>query len=194
MSEAPFCGPYTAAAPFPPSRGLSTSLASTTSALRMRWSRSVRSTWATSSSPRPPVGTGCPESLRNRAPSATSIPAPPSVDDEPPTASTIFVQPASNAAAMTSPVPCVPALRAVSRVGETSAMPEASASSTIAVLPDCAQVASTGCPIGPATVAVRSSKPAARAAATVPSPPSAIGTDDTVWPAAVSGGVSSAAT
>ena len=62
-------------------------------------------------------------------------------------------------------------------------MPDASASSTIAVRPDYAHVALDGMPSGPATVAVRCSKPAARAAATVPSPPSAIGTEATVSPA-----------
>src|SRR5699024_132507 len=63
-----------------------------------------------------------------------------------------------------------------------SARPEARDISTTEATPsgDSAYVACTGSPRGPRTTAARSVQPAARAAATVPSPPSAIGTCRTV--------------
>ena len=62
---APFCGPYTAAAPRSPSSGLSTSLASTTSAPARPGCRPDRSTRSTCSSPPPPAGTGSPRGVED---------------------------------------------------------------------------------------------------------------------------------
>ena len=79
-----------------------------------------------------------PASSRNVAPSACSIPAPPSVVALPPSPSTIVSAPASSAATSSSPVPYVVATAAVRGDGPGSGSrcrPEAWASSTTAVEP-----------------------------------------------------------
>ena len=111
-----------------------------------------------------------------RAPSAWTIPAPPSVEALPPSPSTTSVAPAADRVAdhltraRTSRRPAGRAGRSGSR-----SRPTTSASSTTARRPSIAYEASTGSPVGPTTVTVRPVKPAETAAATVPSPPSATG-------------------
>ncbi len=133
----------------------------------------MRSTWR--SAP-PPSGTSAPSASSSRAPSAASMPAPPSVDALPPMARMIEVAPCSRAAAISSPVPRELARSASRCARGTRASPEARASSTTAVEVCRANAASTGAPSGPVTVTGTSVKPAAIAASSVPSPPSAIGT------------------
>ncbi len=177
--EAPFCGPYTAGAPLGPVSGLSTSLASTSSTDDSRASRPDRSARARSASPPPPGGTGSPSSSRNRAPSADSMPAPPSVVALPPTPNTMVRAPASSAARSSSPEPYVEAVSGAKTPAGRRCNPLASAISTTAVSPLSANAAVTSWPSGPATRTSRRSKPAATAASTVPSPPSATGSAST---------------
>ncbi len=103
------------------------------------------------------------------------MPAPPSVVALPPTPKTIERAPASSAALRTSPEPYVVAVSGANVPAGSSWRPEASAISTTAVPPRSAKVAVTWSPSGPVTRTSRRSKPAATAAATVPSPPSATG-------------------
>ncbi len=111
------------------------------------------------------------------------MPAPPSVVALPPTPKTIEVAPASRAASNSSPVPYVVAVRGAKTPAGRCWSPEASAISTTAVPSSrSAKVAVTGVPVGPVTRASCRVKPAASAAATVPSPPSATGTAATSRP------------
>ena len=87
--------------------------------------------------------------------------------------------PEATAARTCSPTPRVSARQGARRPPGSRPSPLDSASSTSAVRPSTAYVASTGSPVGPLTGAVRRSQPAARSAATVPSPPSPIGADRT---------------
>src|SRR5271165_1577493 len=87
--------------------------------------------------------------------------------------------PASSAARSNWPVPRVVARKGSRKAGGTSQSPEAEAISSDAVRPSPSspKEAATGSPSGPVTVTVRYEPPvAATSAATVPSPPSAIGT------------------
>ena len=102
---APFWGPKTAAAPCSPRRGLSTSEASTIVARTASGRTPERSTRLSARSGPPPGPSSCPSASRKRAPSAVSIPAPPSVQALPPTPSTIRRAPWERACAMSSPVP-----------------------------------------------------------------------------------------
>ena len=93
--------------------------------------------------------------------------------------------PAAIAASSSSPVPRVVATIGSRRSDGTSTSPEAAAISIAAVRPSPSRPngATTGSPIGPLTVASRNEPPvAATRAATVPSPPSAIGTRSIVAP------------
>ena len=84
-------------------------------------------------------------------------------------------QPSPIAAAISSPVPRLPAVSGAGTPPGSRVSPEASASSTTAVSPCRAYAADTGSPVGPLTVTGTGSNPAATAAARVPSPPSATG-------------------
>jgi hypothetical protein len=113
-----------------------------------------------------------------QAPSASRIPAPPSVVALPPIPSTIRRGPASRTARSRSPVPTVvaPSGSRSSRASRES--PEAAAISTIARLPSVERShgASIGRPIGSTVGALRTCQPPPAAiAARVPSPPSARG-------------------
>lgn len=110
------------------------------------------------------------------------MPAPPSVVALPPTPSTMVRAPASSAARSSSPVPYVVAVSGAKIPGGSRRSPEASAISTTAVPSRSAYAASTVSPIGPVTRTVRRSNPAATAASTVPSPPSATGSSVTSRP------------
>lgn len=158
---APFCGAYTRAAPASPSSGLSTSQATLSSMPARRARAGARSTRASSMT----------------APSARSIPAPPSVVALPPNVSTTRRAPAAMASATSSPTPAEVAVRGARAVQWARAT--ASADSTIAVVPsaDSSHFASSGAPFGPDTRADRQRHDASSAASTsnVPSPPSAMG-------------------
>ncbi len=110
------------------------------------------------------------------------MPAPPSVVALPPTPNTIERAPASSAAFSTSPEPYVVAVSGAKTPAGSSWSPEASAISTTAVPSRSANAAVTSSPSGPVTRTSRRSKPAATAAATVPSPPSATGRVSTSTP------------
>ena len=101
---APFCGPYTAAAPCGPSSGLSTSLATTTSTSPISMSPEM-SIFSRLRRAAPPNGSSCPSASRKRTPSACIMPAPPSVQALPPRPSTIRRAPCRTAWAISSPVP-----------------------------------------------------------------------------------------
>src|SRR5690242_2702892 len=100
--EAPFCGPYTSAAPSGPVSGLSTSAARMMSAGYSAWCKPVRSRAATSRRPAPPGRTGSPLVSSTRAPNAWSRPAPPSVLALPPTPRTILRAPPLNLSGATT--------------------------------------------------------------------------------------------
>src|SRR5947207_6564851 len=162
LGLAPFCGPYVAAAPRSPSSGLVTSDAIRRSVSARRGSRPDRST----------------PSAPTRAPRASRMPAPPSVVALPPIPRTICLTPASSTAQSTSPVPRVEAAKGSRWSGETRDSPEADASSTTARRPSCERShrATTGRPSGSvASTSCGSQPPPASIAASVPSPPSAIG-------------------
>ena len=145
---APFCGPYTAAAPAAPSSGLSTSSAATSDT---------------------PSGT---------LPSARRSPAPPSVVAVPPTPTTIRVPPSAIARPISSPAPSDVAASGSGARSATRHMPQASATSSAASPPPrSAYRASIGRPRASCAGAARQVPPrAASSAAAVPSPPSASGT------------------
>ena len=132
-----------------PSSGLSTSLATTTRVSASAGCRPERSSRARSASAAPPGRSSCPSASRSRAPSACSIPAPPSVLALPPMPSTISRQPWSSAARTTSPVPYELAPSASSRSGISSASPDTSAISTTATPSRAANAVVTGSPVGP---------------------------------------------
>ncbi len=175
MSPAPFCGPNTAAAPWGPSSGLSTSVS--TQAPRAGSARMpVKSTEEATASPRLPRGTSAPVESSTRAPSADSAPAPPSVDALPPRASNSRSAPRSSAVAMSCPKPKVCA--SCGSKGSSRVMPLDWASSITAVpSASSSQSARTSRPSGAHTDSVnRFAVTSARAIASmVPSPPSAIG-------------------
>ena len=96
----------------------------------------------------------------------------------PPMPTITVSQPPSKARRMSCPVPKVVVAVGSRRPGGIRARPDASASSTTAVLPSGAipNRASTGAPSGPSTVARSILPPIARISASrVPSPPSATG-------------------
>src|SRR5215470_16413369 len=172
---APFCGPNTAAAPRGPSSGAVTSARQVTPPGGGGRSR-LRSALASAASAPPPGGSGRPAASRNRAPSAASAPAPPSVEAEPPSPARIRVAPESSARPRTSPSPVVCAPIGSGRA--SSGRPLARASSTTATRPGSrSQRQRTRSPPGPVTWAWRQRAPATVAASTsrVPSPPSASG-------------------
>src|SRR5690606_20310109 len=174
---APFCGPYTAAAPSGPTSGFVTSVATTTRVPRSRASRPERSSPVSPPSPAPPPSSRCPPT--SRAPRAPRAPEPPSVQATPPTPTTISRQPRSSACRTSSPTPPLCARSAVSGVGVTRTRPHACAASTYAVPSPTASRACTGPPNGPVTRNRCSTAPADSSASTVPSPPSATGTTTT---------------
>jgi hypothetical protein len=114
----------------------------------------------------------------NDHPRASMAARPPSVVALPPTPTITRRAPARMAAAISSPVPRVDA-RSGSRTRGASARPLARAISTTATPPGSnAHSASTGSPSGPVTVTFRREPPrAATSASSVPSPPSASGSD-----------------
>ena len=104
-SSSPFCGPKTAAAPLGPSSGEVTSHATvsfTPDSFRFNPDRSRRES---SGNPAAPGEMGAKFLSSKRTPRASSIPAPPSVEAEPPTPTVMSVAPLRSAAAMTSPRP-----------------------------------------------------------------------------------------
>ncbi len=112
------------------------------------------------------------------APSALSMPAPPSVVADPPIPSAMSLIPASRTARSRSPVPCVPARIASRAPGLMSDSPDARAISTNAAAPSLrhSQSARIGRSSGSRASAVRRIQPPAASMATsVPSPPSASG-------------------
>lgn len=181
--DAPFCGPYTAAAPCGPSSGLSTSEATRNSISPKRRSP-VRSAFARRASAAPPGGSSRPASSSSRAPIAWARPAPPSLVATPPSPSTIRRAPARAAARISSPAPRLVAVSGASFPPFRScASPQACAASITAVPPRRAKEAVTRCPAtGPVTSTTIRSNPAATAASTVPSPPSATGSSTVAVP------------
>ncbi len=149
-SDAPFCGPYTAAAPDSPSSGLSTSEASQNSTPGRSRSRD-RSSEASRPSAAPPGGSSRPASSASRAPSAWTRPAPPSVVATPPTPSTIRLAPIRSAARISSPTPRLVAVSGASSPGGSSVSPHACAASMTAVPSSSANDAVTAAPTGPPT-------------------------------------------
>src|SRR6476646_3607991 len=174
-ASAPFWGAYTALAPFGPSSGLSTSQASWKCAPRAAGCRPLTSTRAACRSAAPPGATSFSSASRMRTPSACSIPAPPSVDALPPTPTMISRAPSSSACLMTVPSPNVLAPSGSSAPTGRVTSPTAEASSTTAVDPRTAYKVAMGRPVGPVVFTATGIQPAATAAATVPSPPSATG-------------------
>src|SRR5262249_44496299 len=85
-------------------------------------------------------------------------------------------------AATTSPVPRLVAVIGANFPPGSRTSPDTSANSTTAISPRRAYAVHTGSPVGPDAVTRTAPKPAANAAATGPSPPSAIGTTDTSAP------------
>ncbi len=141
--------------------------------------RSVRSIRSNRCSSPPPGASSRPCPSSNRKPRAWPRPAPPSLVALPPIPMINRRAPASTAARTNSPVPRVVARRGSRRAFGTSQRPEAEAISSTAVRPSPSNPngAATGSPSGPVTVTSRYDPPvAATSAATVPSPPSAIGT------------------
>ena len=113
--------------------------------------------------------------VQHPPPSAATMPAPPSVVALPPMPRTTCVQPASSAAPMTSPSPRLVAVSGASRPPGSRHSPDTSAISTTAVSPRRAYAVRPARPWVRPPTGTRS-KPAATAASTVPSPPSATGT------------------
>ena len=173
--DAPFCGPYTAAAPWRPSSGLSTSAATSTS-IPASEGRPARSSRCSAASAAPPGGSSRPAWSSSLPPRACTMPAPPSVLATPPRPSTIRRAPRAAAAAMSSPTPKLVAASGCSLPPGSRASPHACAASMIAVPSRHPNSARAGCPVGPRTSSRTGWYPAATAAATVPSPPSATGT------------------
>src|SRR5665213_524397 len=180
LPSAPFCGAKTWAAPATSKSGLRTSTATSTVVWRSLASTPERSTVAIVTSAPPPRSTGRPCRSSSRAPSATRIPAPPSVEALPPTPTRSRRAPPSRAAAMSSPAPRLVA-RSGSRRDPSRRRPAASAISTTARSgPSQPSRARRGRPSGPVTrnSCTRASAPApARRTSRVPSPPSATGTE-----------------
>src|SRR6478672_3947468 len=98
---------------------------------------------------------------------------PPSVLALPPSARTILAGLRLRANSIASPKPRLEALKGSSWPAGRSARPQVLATSTTAVVPSNAMPAGTGWPVGPVTVWRCRVKPAATAASTLPSRPSA---------------------
>ena len=116
--------------------------------------------------------------------SAVSMPAPASLVAEPPRPRMMWRAPASSAARISSPTPWLLARIGSRRAGAISSRPEAAAISMTAV-PSASmpQTASTLWPSASFTVCMRASpEAAASTASTVPSPPSAMGTQTVCAP------------
>jgi hypothetical protein len=141
-----------------------------------------RSTLPSPASAAPPGASSRPESSVSRAPSACTSPAPPSVVATPPRPSTTRLAPSSAAARISSPTPWLVAVSGASDPAGSKVSPHAWAASMTAVPSSIASDAVTGCPAGPRTAAPIRRYPAATAASTVPSPPSATGVS-TISPA-----------
>jgi len=134
------------------------------------------SIWSSRASAAPPEGSSVPDASSNLAPSAVTIPAPPSVQATPPRPSTIRFARIRTAARMSSPTPRLVAVSGASVPPGSLVSPQAWADSTMAVPSSRANEAVTGWPVGPRTPSSTRRYPAASAASTVPSPPSATGT------------------
>ena len=137
----------------------------------------VRPSAATSRRPARSGATGSPLVSSSRAPNAWSRPAPPSVLALPPTPRTRLRAPASSAARSTSPAP---KLGRGERRGPPARPPGAGRTRRPVCRPPRPRRAGrswsrTGSPAGPGAVTGTRSNPAATAASTVPSPPSATG-------------------
>ena len=116
--------------------------------------------------------------------SAVSMPAPASLVAEPPRPRMMWRAPASSAARISSPTPWLLARIGSRRAGAISSRPEAAVISMTAV-PSASmpQTASTLWPSASFTVCMRASpEAAASTASTVPSPPSAMGTQTVCAP------------
>src|SRR5579864_4023782 len=124
----------------------------------------------------PPGGSSAPDSSSSLAPRAATSPAPPSVDATPPRPSTIRFARIRAAAMMSSPTPRLVAVSGAGAPPGSRLSPHACADSMIAVPSPNANAAVTGLPVGPRTPISMRRYPAACAASTVPSPPSATGT------------------
>ena len=139
-----------------------------------------KSAWQTSASA-PPVGeTGLPCRSVNTAPKALSIPSPPSFVALPPMPISSDFAPHRMACAISSPVPKLVVFRGSRCAAGTYGKPLACAISSTAVCPSPSKphCASTGMSSGPVTrVVIRFPPIAQSSASTVPSPPSAMGSD-----------------
>ena len=140
-----------------------------------------RSTRAIRARPPAPCDASAPSAVRKRPPRARSMPTPPSVDALDPMPRMSRVAPASTAALIASPNPCVWADRGRNS-SPRSSIPEVDASSTTAVPSgNQSHSASTARSCGPMTrtgTRLASGKATANASS-VPSPPSAMGTGRT---------------
>ncbi len=132
---APFCGPNTAVAPFSPVSGLVTSQATSIRHAASRLSRPLMSMRASFSSSPPPAPMAFPCSSNSFAPSACTIPAPPSLVALPPMPMMICFTPASSAWRISSPVPQEVVFSGLRWAGGTSSRPLAAAISINALLP-----------------------------------------------------------
>ncbi len=111
------------------------------------------------------------------APSAASIPAPPSVVADPPSPTITRVAPAVTASLTSCPTPKVVASSPRRSGSGVRCRPQAWALSTYAVSPSSSSDPGTSSPYGPETVTASSSPPReACSTSTKPGPPSAIGT------------------
>ena len=155
--------------------GLSTSQATSTVAWARSGCSSVMSSRAAAAAPSPPGPTSWPAAFVTRAPKACSIPIPPSVDALPPTPRTRWRQPASSAAAITSPTPRLVAVSGA-RDSPSRASPATAASSITASCPRRTKRDGWMAPMASAASMGTRRKPAASNASSIPSPPSATGT------------------
>ncbi len=124
---APFCGPKTADAPSLPVSGFVTSQATSIRHSASRVSSSLRSIRASFPSSPPPCLSGCSLASSSFAPSACTIPAPPSLVALPPIPMMICLTPASSAWRISSPVPHEVVFRGSRCEGATSSRPLAAA-------------------------------------------------------------------
>ncbi len=145
----------------------------------IRLSRSVISICSRLPREPPPCGSSCPFLSRNLIPSAAATPMPPSLVALPPMPTIIFLQPLSSAYFINSPVPKVEVIQGSFSCGLSNSSPDAAAISITADSPV------PNIPIKESVIRIRGSctfnliilpPVASTNEATVPSPPSAMGT------------------
>ena len=162
-----------------PSNGLTTSLRSRREIRETLGSRPPNSTLARSFSDPPPGANGFPLTSRKETPNSSSIPLPPSEQAVPPTVNMISEALLSKAALIITPTPLLEARKASSAL-EPGTKTQAWDDSITAVVPIQAERTDRGTPCASGASPSRASKPCRTSESTVPSPPSANGTETTV--------------